>query len=40
MRAFFEEYGGVIFMIVFFMAVIGGLISLISQAATETGIFA
>lgn len=40
MRAFFEEYGGVIFLIIFFMAVIGGMISLISQAATETGLFA
>ena len=40
MRAFFEEYGGVIFLIVFFMALIGGLVSIISQAATETGLFA
>ena len=40
MRAFFEEYGGVIFLIVFFMALIGRLVSLISQAATETGLFA
>lgn len=40
MRAFFEEYGGVIFLIVFFMAVIGSMISLISQAATNTGLFA
>lgn len=39
MRAFFEEYGGVIFLIVFFMAVIGVLISFISDAANETGLF-
>lgn len=33
MRQFFEEYGGVIFMIVFFMAIIGGLVAMVAPAA-------
>ena len=33
MRLFFEEYGGVIFLIIFFMVIIGILVSKIAPAA-------